>query len=141
MKSLLSWICLSSLALLSSCGTINEVAPLEKIVKSHGLNDSEVTYIYMYRGTKDYQVIMLKNLKHCSDNKMKYLAISTFDRETEKAFLSLLSKDFERCNIIFYGTSEAVNEARSYFLDGIFESGNLDANSNIKKIYDSAVNQ
>lgn len=141
MNFLLTWLFLSSLVVLSGCGTVDERAPLEKIVRNHGIDESEVRYLYMYRGSRDYQVIMLKNLKHCADQKVKYLAVSTFDKETEKVFLTLLSNDFERCNIIFYGTSEAVNEARLYFLDGVFESGSLNANSNIKLIYDSAVNQ
>jgi len=141
MNSFLTWICLSSLVLLSGCEMPDEFAPLEKIVRAHGIDDSEVAYIYMYRRTRDYQVVMLKNLKLCSDQRFKYLAVSTFDKETEKVFLSLLSNDFERCNIIFYGTAEAVNEARPYFLDGVFESGSLDANSNVKLVYDAAAAQ
>lgn len=141
MKSLLIWISLISFICLSGCKTVDEIAPLEKIVKRHGLDQSDVTYIYMYSGARDYQVVMLNNLRRCANQRFKYLAVSTFDAETEKVFLSLLSSEFESCKIVFYGTTEAVAEARPNFPNGIFLSGSLDANSNIKLVYDAAVAQ
>lgn len=146
MKLLLILICLSlSIAFwkfnVKGWDVVDEIAPLEKMVRSHRLDESEVSYIYMYSGARDYQVVMLNNLRHCANQRLKYLAFSTFDEATESAFLTLLSDDLEKCNIVFYGTAEAVASARPYFPNGIFLSGNLDANSSIKLIYNDATKQ
>lgn len=146
MKPLLILVCLSlSLGAwkfsVKDWGRVDEIAPLEKMVKNHRLDESEVSYIYMYNGARDYQVAILNNLRHCANQRLKYLAVSTFDETTESTFLSLLSDDLGECNIVFYGTAEAVASARSYFPNGIFQSGNLDANSSVKLIYDDAEKQ
>lgn len=115
---------------------VDELSPLESTVKKHKISDDEVVYLYMYGKTDGYKIVVEENLRLCSEGKIKKLAFSTFDKETESIFLSLLRDKYSPCYLIFYGTESAVEIVKESVDAGVFVIGDLESNSEVKRLYE-----